>query len=78
MTPKRDLNLLWTYLVKTAQGSKGKRTRIQIECPDIIKKPPGDPATEDEELGTDHCYGMVATRAGSGTVDHDAGPLPRY
>ena len=64
----------------------GKRTRIQIEFPDIIKKPRPQEhasgvvqATKDEELGTDKRHGMIATTAGLGTrtIGHDAGPLSR-
>ena len=57
----------------------GKRTRIQIEFPDIIKIPLGVtvPATKDEELGTDQCHGMEATTAWPGTIDLNAGPLSR-
>ena len=56
----------------------GKRTTTQIECPDIIKIPLMDPATEDEEIGTNQSHGMVPTTAGPVTGDHDAGPLSRY
>ncbi len=53
---------------------------IQIKCPDIIKSPLIDHgiATEDEEIGTNRSHGMEATTAGTGTIDHDAGPLSRY
>jgi len=59
-----------------------KRTRIQIELPDIIKIHCADgtvalPATKDEELGTDQRHGMIATTPGPGTIGHDAGPLSR-
>ena len=56
----------------------GKRTTVQIQCPDVIKTQTGGPATEEEELGTDQRHGMVETTAGPGTIDHDAGPLSRY
>ena len=80
MTPNEDLILLWTYLVKWLREVMGKRTTIQIKCPHIIKIPVSVtvPATEDEELGTDQRRGVVATTAGLGTIDHDAGPLSRY
>ena len=80
MTPNEDLILLLTYLVKWLREAMGKRTRIQIECPDIIKIPPGVivQATEDEELGTDQRHGVEGTAAGLGTIDHNAGPLSRY
>ncbi len=58
--------------------ARGKRTTIQIECPDIIKKPITDPATEDEEIGTNQSHGMEITTAWPGTIDHDTGPLSRY
>ncbi len=60
--------------------ARGKRTMIQIKCPDIIKSPLIDHgiATEDEEIGTNRSHGMEATTAGTGTIDHDAGPLSRY
>ena len=53
-------------------------TRVQIECPYIIKNLPAEVTTEDEELGTDHRRGVVVTPGGSRTIDHDAGPLSRY
>ena len=56
----------------------GNRTRVQIECPHIIKHTPADLTTKDKELGADHCHGMVAPSAGSGAIGHDAGPLTRY
>jgi hypothetical protein len=40
--------------------------------------PPADFTTEGEELETDSLHGMIATTAGSRTIDHDAGPLARY
>ncbi len=52
-----------------------KRTTVQIKCPCVVKICPGETTAEDEELGTDHRHGMVATTAGPGTIDHDAGPL---
>ena len=62
----------------------GKRTRIQIELPDIIKIPFGEvivavalPATKDKELGTNQRHSMIATTTGPGTIGHDAGPLSR-
>ena len=71
--------LLWAYLVKMGRGREGgKRTTIQIECPDIIKIPPGVLATKDEELGTDQRHCMVATTARPRPIDHNAGPLSRY
>jgi len=58
----------------------GKRTTVQIEGPHIIEPLPAslDPTTEDKELGSDHVCGIKATRAQSGTIDHNAGPLSRY
>jgi hypothetical protein len=56
----------------------GKRTTVQIECPHIIEELLAILTTEDEELGTDHGYGIVTTTAWSGTIDHYAGPLSRY
>jgi hypothetical protein len=56
----------------------GNRTRVQIECPHIVQKLLVDPTTEDEELGTDYRHGMAMTTFGTGTIDHDAGPLSRY
>ncbi len=60
--------------------ARDKCTTIQIERPDIIKKPliVRGPATEDKEIGTNQSHGMFATTAGPGTIDHDAGPLSRY
>jgi len=55
--------------------ARGERTTIQIKCPDIIKIYVIDPATEDEEIGTNQSHGMAVTTAGPGTIDHDAGPL---
>ena len=78
MTPKKDSISLLRNLVKMVQGRVAKRTRIQIQCPDIIETPLGGPATEDEELGTDQRHGMVVTTGGPGTIDHDARPFPRY
>jgi hypothetical protein len=37
ITPKKDSILLVKNLVKMAQGSDDKRTRIQIQRPDIIQ-----------------------------------------
>jgi len=53
----------------------GKRTRVQVERPHIIQELPVDLTTEDEELGTDHRYGMAITTNRPRTIDHDAGPL---
>ena len=53
----------------------GKRTIIQIECPHIIENIPADPTAKDEELGTDHGCGLIDTRMGSRTIDHNASPL---
>ena len=58
--------------------ARDKRTTIHIKCPDIIKTPLFGLATEDEEIGTNQSDGMVATTAGPGIIDHDAGPLSRY
>ncbi len=58
--------------------ARGKRTTIQIQCPDIIIIPLTIVATEDEEIGTSQSHGMEVTTAGPGTIDDDAGPLPRY
>ena len=59
--------------------ARGKRTTIQIQCPDIIKMPLIDPgATEDEEIGTNQSHGMVVTTAGPRTIDGDAGPFSRH
>jgi hypothetical protein len=66
---------IWSKWLKEARG---KRTTIQIQCPDIIETRLGGPATEDEELGTDQRHGMEVTTAGPGAIDHDAGPLSRY
>jgi hypothetical protein len=55
----------------------GNRTRVQVECPYIIKKLPVGVTTEDEELGTDHRPGVVITSGGPRTIDNDAGPLLR-
>jgi len=74
MTPRKDSILLLKILVKMAQGREGKRTAIQIQCPDIIKIP-GGPAAEDKELGTDQRHGMIVTTAGPGTINHDGSPL---
>jgi hypothetical protein len=51
------------------------RTRVQIECPQIIQALPVGLTAEDEELGTNHRHGMTAT--GDGSIDHDTGPLSR-
>ena len=59
-------------------GSKGQRTIIQIECPDIIKIRLWGHAAEDEDLGTDQRHGVVVATAGPGTIDHYAGPLTGY
>ncbi len=59
-------------------GARGKRTMIQIECPDIIKTPIMAPATEGEEIGTNQSRGMEVTAAGPGRIDLDASPLSRY
>jgi len=61
-----------------AHGSESKRTTIQIQSPDIIKTRLVGHATEDEEIGTNQSDGMVATTAGPGTINHDAGPHSRY
>ena len=53
----------------------GKHTRVQVKPPHIIQELPVDLTTEDEELGTDHRYGMTVTTNRPGTVGHDAGPL---
>ena len=53
----------------------GKRTRIQIDCPQIIENILVGLTTEDEELGAGHGHGMVRTTTGSRTIDHDTGPL---
>jgi hypothetical protein len=56
----------------------GDRTRVQIECPNIIEEFPVDLTTKDKELGTDHGCGMVVTTARSGTIDCNSGPLSQY
>jgi hypothetical protein len=56
----------------------GDRTRVEIECPHIIRKLSVGLTTEDEELGSNHRHGMAITTDGPGTIDHDAGPLSRY
>jgi hypothetical protein len=61
-------------------AATGKRTTVQIQCPHIIGGLPANlnPTTEDEELGTDHSYGMVVTAARSVILDCNAGPLSQY
>ena len=56
----------------------GNRTRVQIECPHIIKNIPADLTTEDEELGTDNVCGVVGTANWSRTIEYNADPLLRY
>ena len=56
----------------------GNHTSAQIERPHIIESRPANLTTKDEKLGTDQRHGMVATTAGTRTIDHDAGPLMRY
>jgi hypothetical protein len=56
----------------------GKRTSVQVECPHIIQELPIDLTTKDKELGTDHRDRMAITTGGPGTINQDAGPLPRY
>jgi hypothetical protein len=78
MSPKQGLIQLSRYRVRVAQAAMSNRTRVQIECPQIIQKLFSILTTEDEELGTDHRHGMPTTTFGTGTIDHDAGPLSRY
>ena len=56
----------------------GKRTRVQVECPQVIQELPVDLTTKDEELGTDHRHSMAVTTDGPGTIDHDTGPFSRH
>jgi len=56
----------------------GNRTRVQIECPNIIKKLPMDATTEYEELGTNQRHGVAITSGGPRSIDRNAGPLSRY
>ena len=56
----------------------GIRTRVQIECPNVIKKLLVYETTEDEELGTDHRRGMAVASGGPRAIGHYAGPLSRY
>ena len=56
----------------------GKRTTAQIECPYIIENIRAVPATEDDELRTDHGCGVPHTRIGPRTIDHNAGPLSGF
>jgi hypothetical protein len=78
MTPKVVAMLLQEYRVKWLGAPISKRTTVQIECPHIIGDLSANPTTEDEELGTDHGCGMVATTAGTGTIDLNVVPLSRY
>jgi hypothetical protein len=80
MTAKGVAILLREYRSKWLGVAIGKRTTAQIECPHIIEEDAFEIlTTEDEELGTDHGYGIVVTTtARSGTIDHCAGPLTRY
>ena len=76
MIPKKVAILLRKYIgSKWLREAIGKRTTVQIECPHIIDGLPASLTTEDEQLGTDHGYGIVVTTTWSGTIDHNAGPF---
>ena len=60
-----------------SERQQEKRTTVQIEGPHIIDELPVNTAAEDEQLGTGHGCGLVATSARSMAIDHNAGPLSR-